>query len=142
MAQARSGCRIALRAIGLRPISALVDITNFFAIDLGRPLHVFDVNRIAGGRLTLRPGAGETFRALNGKDVTVTSADCVIADAEGGDLARRRDGRRAHRLHRDDHGCSSSNALISILWRWHSPAAAINLRATRGRGSSAGSTPR
>ena len=72
-----------LRAIGLRPISALVDITNFFAIDLGRPLHVFDVNRIAGGRLTLRPGAGETFRALNGKDVTVTSADCVIADAEG-----------------------------------------------------------
>jgi phenylalanyl-tRNA synthetase beta chain len=71
-----------LRAIGLRPISALVDITNFFTIDLGRPLHVFDVNRVAGGRLTLRPGAGETFRALNGKDVTVTPADCVIADAE------------------------------------------------------------
>jgi phenylalanyl-tRNA synthetase beta chain len=72
-----------LRAIGLRPISALVDITNFFTIDLGRPLHVFDVNRVAGGRLTLRPGAGESFRALNGKDVTVTPADCVIADAEG-----------------------------------------------------------
>ena len=72
-----------LRAIGLRPISALVDITNFFTIDLGRPLHVFDANRVSGGRLTLRPGAGETFRALNGKDVTVTPADCVIADAEG-----------------------------------------------------------
>jgi phenylalanyl-tRNA synthetase beta chain len=72
-----------LRAIGLRPISALVDITNFFTIDLGRPLHVFDVNRVAGGRLSLRPGAAETFRALNGKDVTVTPADCVIADAEG-----------------------------------------------------------
>ena len=72
-----------LRAIGLRPISALVDITNFFTIDLGRPLHVFDAGRVSGGRLTLRPGAGETFRALNGKDVTATPADCVIADAEG-----------------------------------------------------------
>ncbi|MBW4022765.1 MAG: phenylalanine--tRNA ligase subunit beta [Proteobacteria bacterium] len=72
-----------LRAIGLRPISALVDITNFFTIDLGRPLHVFDANRVAGGRLTLRPGAGETFRALNGRDVTVTAGDCVIADASG-----------------------------------------------------------
>jgi phenylalanyl-tRNA synthetase beta chain len=72
-----------LRAIGLRPISALVDITNFFTIDLGRPLHVFDAGLVSGGRLTLRPGAGETFRALNGKDVTVTPADCVIADADG-----------------------------------------------------------
>jgi phenylalanyl-tRNA synthetase beta chain len=72
-----------LRAIGLRPISALVDITNFFTIDLGRPLHVFDAGLVSGGRLTLRPGAGETFRALNGKDVTVTPADCVISDAEG-----------------------------------------------------------
>ena len=72
-----------MRAIGLRPISALVDITNFFTIDLGRPLHVFDVSRVAGGRLSLRPGAGETFSALNGKDVTVTPEDCVIADAEG-----------------------------------------------------------
>ena len=72
-----------LRAIGLRPISALVDITNFFTIDLGRPLHVFDAGLVSGSRLTLRPGAGETFRALNGKDVTVTSEDCVIADASG-----------------------------------------------------------
>ena len=72
-----------LRAIGLRPISALVDITNFFTIDLGRPLHVFDAARVAGGMLTLRPGAGETFRALNGRDVTVTPEDCVIADANG-----------------------------------------------------------
>jgi phenylalanyl-tRNA synthetase beta chain len=70
-----------LTAIGLRPISTLVDITNFFTFDLGRPLHVFDADRIAGGRLALRPGDGESFRALNGRDVTVTSDDCVIADA-------------------------------------------------------------
>ncbi len=72
-----------LRALGLRPISALVDITNFFTIDLGRPLHVFDAGRVAGGVLVLRAGAGESFRALNGRDYTVTTQDCVIADANG-----------------------------------------------------------
>ena len=72
-----------LQSIGLRPINALVDVTNFFTFDLGRPLHVFDADRIAGPTLTLCPGAGETFRALNGKDYTVTPEDCVIADAAG-----------------------------------------------------------
>ena len=72
-----------LTAIGLRPINALVDITNFFTFDLGRPLHVFDADKVAGDTLTLRPGAGETFRALDGRDYTVTAGDCVIADAVG-----------------------------------------------------------
>ena len=72
-----------LRSIGLRPISALVDITNFFTIDLGRPLHVFDADRVQGGVLTFRPGAGESFRALNGRDYTLTPEDCAIADAAG-----------------------------------------------------------
>ena len=72
-----------LRSIGLRPISALVDITNFFTVDLGRPLHVFDADRIQGGVLTFRPGRGEAFRALNGRDYTATEEDCVIADAAG-----------------------------------------------------------
>jgi len=72
-----------LTSIGLRPINALVDITNYFTIDLGRPLHVFDVAKLTGDVLTLRPGAGETFRALNGKDYTVTAEDCAIADAAG-----------------------------------------------------------
>ena len=72
-----------LVSIGLRPISTLVDITNFFTFDLGRPLHVFDADKVTGGVLTLRRGAGENFRALNGRDVTVTGEDCVIADAAG-----------------------------------------------------------
>jgi phenylalanyl-tRNA synthetase beta chain len=72
-----------LVAIGLRPINTLVDITNFFTFDLGRPLHVFDAGKLAGGVLTMRPGAGETFRGLHGKDVTPTTEDCVIADAAG-----------------------------------------------------------
>jgi phenylalanyl-tRNA synthetase beta chain len=72
-----------LTSIGLRPINALVDVTNFFTVDLGRPLHVFDVAKLTGKVLTLRRGAGETFRALNGKDYTATPKDCVIADAAG-----------------------------------------------------------
>jgi phenylalanyl-tRNA synthetase beta chain len=72
-----------LTSIGLRPINTLVDITNFFTIDLGRPLHVFDVAKLTGDVLTLRPGRGEIFRALNGRDYTVTAEDCAIADGAG-----------------------------------------------------------
>ena len=72
-----------LVSIGLRPINTLVDITNFFTIDLGRPLHVFDAGKITGGVLSFRPGAGESFRALNGKDYVVRQDDCAIADFAG-----------------------------------------------------------
>jgi phenylalanyl-tRNA synthetase beta chain len=72
-----------LTFIGLRPINALVDITNFFTFDLGRPLHVFDVAKLSGDTLTLRRGAGETMRALNGKDYVVDPEDCAICDAAG-----------------------------------------------------------
>ncbi len=72
-----------LTAIGLRPISALVDITNFFTFDLGRPLHVFDADRIEGRTLTLRRGREEGFRALNGRDLRPGPQDLVIEDAAG-----------------------------------------------------------
>jgi phenylalanyl-tRNA synthetase beta chain len=72
-----------LESIGLRPINTLVDITNFFTFDLGRPLHVFDADKVTGPHLTLRPGNGETFAGLHGKSVTVTREDCVIADEAG-----------------------------------------------------------
>jgi phenylalanyl-tRNA synthetase beta chain len=72
-----------LTSVGLRPINALVDVTNFFTIDLGRPLHVFDVDKLTGNVLTLRRGAGETIRALNGRDYVVDPEDCAICDASG-----------------------------------------------------------
>ena len=59
--RARTGCSARLTSIGLRPINALVDVTNFFTFDLGRPLHVFDADRVAGRRAAFRPGAGETL---------------------------------------------------------------------------------
>ena len=73
-----------LLSVGLRPISALVDITNYFTIDLGRPLHVFDADMISGGTLIVRRGmAGDDFVALDGHHYEVTEADVVIADGSG-----------------------------------------------------------
>ncbi|MGI4977092.1 MAG: YtpR family tRNA-binding protein, partial [Janthinobacterium lividum] len=73
-----------LRSVGLRPISALVDITNFFTIDLGRPLHVFDADRVEGDTLTVRAAReGEVLRSLDGKERALEAGDCVIADAVG-----------------------------------------------------------
>jgi len=73
-----------LTAIGLRPISALVDITNYFTFDRNRPLHVFDVAKVNGHTLTVRSARdGETISALNGKDYTLQPGMTVIADAEG-----------------------------------------------------------
>jgi phenylalanyl-tRNA synthetase beta chain len=73
-----------LTAIGLRPISALVDITNFFTFAFGRPLHVFDTSKIAGSTLTMRMARpGEALLALNGKTYALTEEDGVIADAKG-----------------------------------------------------------
>lgn len=73
-----------LTAIGLRPINALVDVTNWFTFDLGRPLHVFDVAKVKGSTLSMRMARdGETLAALNNKTYTLTGEDGVIADAAG-----------------------------------------------------------
>ncbi|MCB1340776.1 MAG: phenylalanine--tRNA ligase subunit beta [Pseudooceanicola sp.] len=71
-----------LRAIGLRPISALVDITNFFTYDRNRPLHVFDADKVAGGTLRVhRAKGGETLVALDDKTYTFEPGMMVISDA-------------------------------------------------------------
>jgi phenylalanyl-tRNA synthetase beta chain len=72
-----------LQAVGLRPISALVDITNLLTLDLNRPAHVFDLGKL-NGDLTIRPAAdGESLAALNGKTYTLEPGMTVIADASG-----------------------------------------------------------
>ena len=72
-----------LRAIGLRPINALVDITNFVTYDRCRPLHVFDAAKVKGDLTVRRARDGETLLALDGKTYTLDSEVCVIADEEG-----------------------------------------------------------
>ncbi|HEX3937499.1 MAG TPA: phenylalanine--tRNA ligase subunit beta [Xanthobacteraceae bacterium] len=72
-----------LTAIGLRPINALVDITNFITYDRGRPLHVFDAAKVRGDLTVRRARAGETLLALDGKAYTLDDKICVIADDQG-----------------------------------------------------------
>jgi len=71
-----------LTAIGLRPINALVDITNFITFDRGRPLHVFDAAKVHGNLTVRRARNGETLLALDGKTYTLDAGMCVIADEQ------------------------------------------------------------
>jgi phenylalanyl-tRNA synthetase beta chain len=72
-----------LVAIGLRPINALVDITNFITYDRGRPLHVFDAAKVRGHLTVRRARADETLLALDGKTYKLDHQVCVIADDDG-----------------------------------------------------------
>lgn len=69
-----------LRAVGLRPISALVDVTNLITLDRARPLHVFDADRLTGNLRARLARDGETILALDGKVYTLDGAMTVIAD--------------------------------------------------------------
>ena len=105
-----------LTSIGLRPINALVDMTNFFTIDLGRPLHVFDADKVTGDTLTFRPGHGESFTGLHGKAITVRPEDCVIADASGVvSLAGVVGG--------ESTGCDENTTSVFIECAWFNPVA-------------------
>ncbi|KAF0676452.1 phenylalanine--tRNA ligase subunit beta [Profundibacterium mesophilum] len=72
-----------LRAIGLRPISALVDITNFFTFDRNRPLHVFDMAHVKGDLGIGLSSGGETIEALDEKSYTLAPGMMVIRDDAG-----------------------------------------------------------
>ena len=72
-----------LKAIGLRPINALVDITNYMTFDRGRPLHVFDAAKVSGNLVIRRAKAGEEISALNDKSYQLDETMGVIADDNG-----------------------------------------------------------
>src|SRR5690606_29219060 len=72
-----------LIAIGLRPINALVDITNYITFDRGRPLHVFDAAKVKGNLVIRRAEAGEKVLALDGREYELNHEVCVIADESG-----------------------------------------------------------
>lgn len=72
-----------LIAIGLRPINNIVDITNYILHETGQPLHAFDADKIAGGKVVVRMASeGEKFTTLDGIERVMTSSDLMICDTE------------------------------------------------------------
>ncbi len=72
-----------LKAVGLRPINALVDVTNYISFDRGRPLHVYDADKLKGAIRARLGNKIEKFTGLDGKEHTVDQTMCVIADDSG-----------------------------------------------------------
>jgi len=70
-------------SLGLRPISAVVDITNYVMFDLNRPLHAYDADKINKGIIVRNSKKGENFKALDNKDYKLDEGMCVISDYRG-----------------------------------------------------------
>lgn len=71
-----------LHAVGVRPISNVVDVTNYILFECGQPLHSFDLDRLEGGRIVVRRAqSGEKFTTLDGQERTLTADDLCICDA-------------------------------------------------------------
>jgi phenylalanyl-tRNA synthetase beta chain len=72
-----------LKSAGLRPINTLVDVTNYISLDRGRPLHVYDADKLKGAIRARLGKTGEKFLGLDGKEYSVDETMCVIADDTG-----------------------------------------------------------
>lgn len=71
-----------LRRAGLRPISAAVDVTNYVMLELGQPMHAYDLRELAGGIVVRRARAGETLKLLDGREIAMDESVLVIADRD------------------------------------------------------------
>ncbi|MEG1451802.1 phenylalanine--tRNA ligase subunit beta [Brevundimonas sp.] len=106
-----------LTAIGLRPINALVDVTNLISYDRARPLHVYDISKLEGSEIVVRAGQGEeTVLALDGKEYAPKAADCVIAD-NGGARAIGLGGVMGG----ESTGCSDDTVDVFVESAWFTP---------------------
>ncbi|MEA4862828.1 MAG: phenylalanine--tRNA ligase subunit beta [Victivallaceae bacterium] len=83
IAESPEWLKLWLLAVGLRPINNVVDVTNFIMMELGQPLHAFDYDTLAGGRIVVRRAKkGEKLLLLDGREVELSEANLVICDAE------------------------------------------------------------
>ncbi len=103
-----------LKAIGLRPISALVDITNYLSLDLCRPLHVFDADKLDGDIHVRLAKKGESLKALNDRDYTLDDFMTVVCDDKnvlglGGVMGG------------DSTGCTPGTVNVFIECAWFDP---------------------
>ncbi len=128
-----------LRAIGLRPISALVDITNFFTYDQNRPLHVFDADKVRGDLRVHRATGDEQIVALDDKTYTLAQGHMAISDDTGVESIAGVMGGEAS-------GCTEDTVNVFLEFRLVGPGAdrddrpraqdqlrrALSLRARRG----------
>lgn len=104
-----------LTRAGLRPVSALVDVTNYMSLGFGRPLHVYDIAKLEGGLMARRARAGETLHALNGRTYALDERMCVIADDRAvHDIGGIMGGM--------DSGVSEATTDVLVEAAWFSPA--------------------
>jgi phenylalanyl-tRNA synthetase beta chain len=117
-----------LKAIGLRPINALVDVTNLIAYDRCRPLHVYDVDLLSGTTLEARLGhAGEHLIALDGKTYAIGPDMCVIADADG-----ERPAGLGGVMGGESTGCSEATHTVFVESAWFDPLRTAQTARTTG----------
>lgn len=103
-----------LRAIGLRPISALVDVTNFITYDRGRPLHVFDAAKVTGDLQVRFAREGEELLALDGKTYALDPTMTVVADEAGAESLGGIMGGEAS-------GCTETTTDVFVEAAWFDP---------------------
>jgi phenylalanyl-tRNA synthetase beta chain len=120
-----------LKAVGLRPINALVDVTNLITYDRARPLHVYDAAKVAGGFIEARLGRdGEEVPALDGRAYKVGPEICVIADGSGAiGLGGVMGGTST--------GCSEDTTEVFIESAWFDPLRTAQTGRDTGIGSDA-----
>jgi len=122
-----------LRAIGLRPINALVDVTNLISYDRARPLHVYDAGLLQGEVVMARLGRDEdAFAALDGKTYEVGPEMCVIADAQGARVIGL-----GGVMGGDSTGCSEATTDVFIESAWFDPIRTAQTGRTTGINSDA-----
>ncbi len=83
VAQSPLWMRLRLHRCGVRPLNNLVDVTNYILLELGQPLHAFDLDRVQGNVTVRRATTGESMRTLDGQDRNLDARDIVIADEKG-----------------------------------------------------------
>ncbi len=103
-----------LKAIGLRPISALVDITNFFTFDVNRPLHVFDADKVTGDLRIHAATGGEELLALDGKRYALGAGMMLISDDQGPESLAGVMGGAAS-------GCTEATVNVFVESAWWDP---------------------